>query len=158
MPHNSKTLGAYFTPEAVAAALVQWAVRDPADLLLDPSSGDGRFVAPHGNSVGFERDPVSVADAACRAPHAAIVEADFFTWASDDRRRFDCAAGNPPFIRYQRFTGATRRAALSKPPIRCKPQSACVFPPRHRTPLSLSRPRDRAVGLNLAAPLHSSAP
>ena len=26
--------------------------------------------------------------------------------------RFDCAAGNPPFIRYQRFTGATRRAAL----------------------------------------------
>ncbi len=112
MPRDSKTLGAYFTPEAVAAALVRWAVRDPADLLLDPSSGDGRFVALHGKSVGVERDPVSVAEAGCRAPQATIVEADFFTWASDDSRRFDCAAGNPPFIRYQRFTGATRRAAL----------------------------------------------
>ena len=112
MPRDSKTLGAYFTPEAVAAALVRWAVRDPADRLLDPSSGDGRFVALHPNSVGVERDPVSVAEAAGRAPHAMIVEADFFTWAADDNRRFDCAAGNPPFIRYQRFNGATRRAAL----------------------------------------------
>ena len=112
MPRDKKTLGAYFTPEAVGAALVRWAVRDPADLLLDPSSGDGRFVALHANSVGVERDLVSVAEAAGRAPHATIVEADFFTWASDDRRRFDCAAGNPPFIRYQRFAGATRRAAL----------------------------------------------
>ena len=112
MPRDNKTLGAYFTPEAVAAALVRWVVRDPADLLLDPSSGDGRFVALHRNSVGVERDPASVAAASRRAPHATIVEADFFTWASGDRRRFDCAAGNPPFIRYQRFTGATRRAAL----------------------------------------------
>ena len=112
MPRDSKTLGAYFTPEAVAAELVRWVIRDPADLLLDPSSGDGRFVALHTNSVGVERDPVSVAEAASRAPHATIVEADFFTWASEDSRRFDCAAGNPPFIRYQRFTGATRRAAL----------------------------------------------
>ena len=112
MPRDSKTLGAYFTPEAVAAALVRWAVRDAADRLLDPSSGDGRFVALHVNSVGVERNPVSVAEAACRAPHATIVEADFFTWASDDNQRFDCAAGNPPFIRYQRFNGATRRTAL----------------------------------------------
>ena len=112
MPRDSKSLGAYFTPEAVADTLVRWAVRDPADLLLDPSSGDGRFIALHPNSVGVERDPVSVAEAAGRAPHAMIVEADFFTWASDDSRRFDCAAGNPPFIRYQRFNGATRRAAL----------------------------------------------
>ena len=112
MPRDSKTLGAYFTPEAVATALVRWAVRDPADLLLDPSCGDGRFIELHPHSVGVERDPVSVAEAAGRAPHATLVEADFFTWAADDSHRFDCAAGNPPFIRYQRFTGATRRAAL----------------------------------------------
>ena len=112
MARDSRMLGAYFTPEAVVDALVRWVVRDPTDLLLDPSSGDGRFIALHPHSVGVERDPVSVAEAACRAPHATVVEADFFTWAADDRRRFDCAAGNPPFIRYQRFTGATRRAAL----------------------------------------------
>ena len=112
MRRDSKTLGAYFTPEAVAAALVRWAVRDSADLLLDPSSGDGRFVALHANSVGVERDPVSAAESARRAPRATIVEDDFFAWASGDGRRFDCAVGNPPFIRYQRFAGATRRAAL----------------------------------------------
>ena len=112
MPRDNKTLGAYFTPEAVAHALVRWVVRDPADSLLDPSSGDGRFVARHPNSVGVERDPASVAESAQRAPGATIIEDDFFTWAATDRRRFDCAAGNPPFIRYQRFAGATRRAAL----------------------------------------------
>ncbi len=112
MPRDSKTLGAYFTPEAIAAALVRWAVRNPADLLLDPSSGDGRFIALHPHSVGVERDPASVAEAAGRAPHATVVEADFFTWAAGDRRRFDCAAGNPPFIRYQRFAGVARRVAL----------------------------------------------
>ena len=32
MPHDAKTLGAYFTPEAVSAALVGWAVRSPDDL------------------------------------------------------------------------------------------------------------------------------
>ena len=112
MPHDAKTLGAYFTPEDVADALVRWAVRDPGDLLLDPSSGDGRFVARHPNSVGIERDPASVAAASDRAPNATVVQGDFFTWASDDRRLFDCAVGNPPFIRYQRFSGATRRGAL----------------------------------------------
>ena len=112
MLHDAKTRGAYFTPEVVADALVRWAVRSPDDLLLDPSSGDGRFVARHPKSVGVERDPASVAEAAARAPAATIVQGDFFAWASDDRRRFDCAAGNPPFIRYQRFSGATRQAAL----------------------------------------------
>ena len=112
MPRDAKTHGAYFTPEAVAAALVRWAVRNPDDLMLDPSSGDGRFVARHPKSVGVERDAASAADAADRAPDATIVQGDFFTWAAGDRRRFDCAAGNPPFIRYQRFSGATRQAAL----------------------------------------------
>ena len=112
MPRDSKTLGAYFTPEAVAAALVHWAARDPTDRLLDPSSAAGRFVALHANSIGVERYPVSVAEAGGRVPHAMIVEAEFFRLASDDNRRFHCAAGNPPFLRYERFKGATRRAAF----------------------------------------------
>lgn len=114
LARDDKALGAYFTPEAVVDALVRWAVRDPADLLLDPSCGDGRFVARHANSVGVERNPSSVAEASGRAPQAEIVEDDFFAWAASDRRRFDCVVGNPPFIRYQRFAGATRRAALDR--------------------------------------------
>ena len=112
MRQTAKALGAYFTPEAVADSLVRWVVRRPTDLLLDPSSGDGRFIERHSNSVGVERDSASVAQASDRAPSATVIHDDFFTWASNDCRRFDCAAGNPPFIRYQRFTGATRNGAL----------------------------------------------
>lgn len=38
--------------------------------------------------------------------------AEFFSWAETCGERFDCAAGNPPFIRYQHFVGSEREAAL----------------------------------------------
>jgi adenine-specific DNA methylase len=41
-----------------------------------------------------------------------VLEGDFFRWARETNERFDCAAGNPPFIRYQRFAGEVREAAL----------------------------------------------
>ena len=62
--------------------------------------------------MGVEQDPSAYALARQRAPWAEIFEADFFTWASSTSDRFECAAGNPPFIRYQRFTGETRDRAL----------------------------------------------
>ena len=107
-----KRRGAYFTPEDAVATLVRWAVRQPDDVMLDPSCGDGRFLALHGNSVGVERDGASVSQARQRAPRATVHEIDFFQWASETRDRFDCAAGNPPFIRYQHFAGETRERAL----------------------------------------------
>ena len=108
-----KENGAYYTPDAVAAALVQWAVRRGSDTLLDPSCGDGRFLARHPNSVGVERDEAAAAAARERAPGALLHQADFFKWAERTTHRFDCAAGNPPFIRYQIFTGEVRNRALS---------------------------------------------
>jgi adenine-specific DNA-methyltransferase len=108
-----KRFGAYYTPEAVAATLVNWAVRSESDRLLDPSCGDGRFLACHKNSVGIEQDPRSAISAAERAPLASIHDGDFFSWASNTPERFDCAAGNPPFIRYQRFNGDVRKASLN---------------------------------------------
>ncbi len=53
---DAKESGAYYTPGDVAAALVRWAVREDTDTLLDPSCGDGRFIARHANCVGVERD------------------------------------------------------------------------------------------------------
>ncbi|MEH6691083.1 MAG: SAM-dependent DNA methyltransferase [Pseudorhizobium pelagicum] len=38
---------------------------------------------------------------------------DFFEWASLTEERFDCAAGNPPFIRFQKFGGSSKKAAIS---------------------------------------------
>ncbi len=45
-----KRRGAFFTPEAVARHIVDWAVRDGAGLVLEPSTGDADLLVstiPH---------------------------------------------------------------------------------------------------------------
>ena len=110
--NRQKLSGAYFTPEPLVEALVCWAVRNESDRLLDPSCGDGRFIAAHANSVGIEQEPESARAAIERAPWALVHEGDFFQWAEATPERFECCAGNPPFIRYQHFNGAIRKRAL----------------------------------------------
>lgn len=107
-----KRLGAYYTPDEVVRSLVAWAVHSPKDRMLDPSCGDGRFLARHSNSLGIEHDEKTAAAARVANAGRDVQVADFFAWASSTAQRFDCAAGNPPFIRYQRFSGVIREAAL----------------------------------------------
>ena len=108
---TQKENGAYYTPAPVAATLVRWALRGAEDRLLDPACGDGGVLAHHPASIGVERCAEAAAAARGRAPNANVVCADFFAWAASTPQRFDCAAGNPPFIRYQRFGGETRGLA-----------------------------------------------
>lgn len=110
---SQKHSGAYYTPDAVAQSLVRWAVRSPSDRLLDPSCGDGRFIAAHRRSVGIEQDAIAGIAAKERAPWSLVHEGDFFDWASNTNEQFECVAGNPPFIRYQIFKGHTREVALA---------------------------------------------
>lgn len=49
--------------ETIAEALACWALRDERDRLLDPSCGDGRFIAADRSSVGIEQDPLSAKQA-----------------------------------------------------------------------------------------------
>lgn len=112
-PLSQKHAGAYYTPDAIVEALVSWAVRSNADRLLDPSCGDGRFIAAHLNSVGIEQSPVAAREAIARAPWSLVHEGDFFQWAEATPERFDCMAGNPPFIRYQTFKGEVRARAIA---------------------------------------------
>lgn len=108
-----KLFGAYYTAESVVGSLVRWAVRSPTDRLLDPACGDGRFLAQHANSVGVEQDASSAIVAHQRSPGSLVHQGDFFSWAGVTKERFECAAGNPPFIRYQRFNGEMRKIALA---------------------------------------------
>lgn len=111
-----KCRGAYYTPEATAAMLARWAVRTADDRVLDPACGDGRFLTHATRSVGVEQDGVAAAQAQQRAPAARVCQDEFFAWARRERAagsRFDCAIGNPPFIRYQTWSGGVRRRALS---------------------------------------------
>jgi len=107
-----KETGAYYTPDEVAASLVSWAVRHEMDEMLDPACGDGIFLAQHPRSTGIEQNELAISGARKRAPAANTAKAEFFSWAGETDKRFDCAAGNPPFIRYQRFNGEVRRKAL----------------------------------------------
>jgi adenine-specific DNA methylase len=108
---SQKETGSYYTPDDVVWTLVKWTVRAENDRLIDPAAGDGRFVAAHRNSVGVEQDITAARAAVARAPWALIHKGDFFAWAAETTERFECAAGNPPFIRYQYFSGATRARA-----------------------------------------------
>lgn len=108
---TQKENGAYYTPAPVASTLVNWALRGVEDQMLDPACGDGGVIAHHPASVGVERCEQTAVAARQRAPAAQVVCADFFAWAATTPSRFDCAAGNPPFIRYQRFSGKTRGLA-----------------------------------------------
>jgi len=110
---TQKEAGAYYTPDQLVGTLVRWAVHDENDRMLDPSCGDGRFIAGHRNTVGIEQDLESAKLAMHRAPWALVHEGDFFAWAAETSERFECAAGNPPFIRYQSFKGPVRERALS---------------------------------------------
>jgi adenine-specific DNA-methyltransferase len=110
---SQKQSGAYYTPDPVVSSLLRWAVRYEEDRLLDPSCGDGRFIAGHRNSVGIEQDAQATKTAVTRAPGALVHEGDFFTWAAETMDRFECAVGNPPFIRYQIFKGEVRARAMT---------------------------------------------
>jgi tRNA1(Val) A37 N6-methylase TrmN6 len=112
LPLSQKEAGAYYTPDPVVSSLISWAVRSEDDRLLDPSCGDGGFIAAHRNSVGIEQDLQATRIAMARAPWALVHEGDFFAWASETVERFECSAGNPPFIRYQNFKGGTRARAI----------------------------------------------
>lgn len=109
---SRKDAGAYYTPDHVVWSLVRWAAHAESDLLLDPACGDGRFIAAHPHSVGVERDCQASAVAKKRSPLSLVHTGDFFDWALKTSTRFDCAAGNPPFIRYQTFRGEVRDRAL----------------------------------------------
>ncbi len=93
--------------------LLKWAIHDENDRFLDPSCGDGAFIAAHRNSVGIEQDQAAAHAAMQRAPWALVHEGDFFTWAAETAERFPAVGGNPPFIRYQTFKGDVRARALA---------------------------------------------
>jgi predicted RNA methylase len=116
-----KALGAFYTDETIASFLVQWALRQPGRALMDPSCGDGRFLAlaaeaGAGRLVACDISPEAIHATRRRlagvVPHVEAVASDFFAVQPGDLEAVDAVVGNPPYIRYQRFRGESRRQAL----------------------------------------------
>ncbi len=125
-----KARGAFFTPAPVADYVARWAIRHVRDRVLEPSCGEAAFLLaalrrqaqlaavtpdePLGELAGVELHEASAASArallaSAGAPPVEIREGDFFT--VDPSPTHDAVVGNPPFVRYQDFSGASRTAS-----------------------------------------------
>ncbi len=126
LPTIQKQRGAFYTPEPLARFLVDWAVRSPADRVLDPACGDAVFLdiasdrlrslghsAGEDQIVGIEIDSNAADLSRLSVPTAKIITSDFFSHTCDEGE-FDAVVGNPPYIRYHHFSGAMRAQALER--------------------------------------------
>jgi adenine-specific DNA-methyltransferase len=116
-----KARGAFFTPPELCRFMTAWAVRSPDDEVLEPSCGEAAFLlaaADRLDALGAGRGVlhgVDVHEASVRAGRRLLRDcghrtdlrvADFFTLPP--HRRYDAVVGNPPFVRYQDFSGEAR--------------------------------------------------
>lgn len=119
-----KARGAFFTPAGITAHIAEWAIRSASDEVLEPSSGEAAFLAAAVDRLialgnvnplvhGVEIHAPSAAQATqvvvAAGGRAEITTSDFFL--VDAKPRFDAVIGNPPFIRYQDWTGDQRDRA-----------------------------------------------
>lgn len=129
--HDAKSMGAYYTDASVADFLAWWALRSGTDTVLDPCFGGGVFLRsacerilrldgrPELQVFGVEIDEevyrrVSENLASDYLLGPKTLHRDDFFHIDPDTRQVDVVIGNPPFIRYQRFTGDARRLGLSR--------------------------------------------
>jgi len=117
-----KLRGAYYTPPAIAKFLTHWAIRSPKDEVLEPSCGDGTFVAAASQMIGKEGGITGIEISSEEAELASskggsnttIICGDAFSWwhSCNAKGKYDAVIGNPPFIRYQDFKRDQRELAL----------------------------------------------
>lgn len=119
-----KARGAFFTPDGVTEHLAEWAIQSADDTVLEPSAGEAAFLVAavarlrelgagkptvhgvelHHASARLAREIVTDAGGVAR-----IRVGDFFL--TEPRGSFSAVIGNPPFIRYQDFSGEARDRA-----------------------------------------------
>jgi adenine-specific DNA-methyltransferase len=120
-PSRQKSLGAYYTPSAIARAIVDWAVRDAGDHVLDPSFGGLAFLREahqrlselgtgtaaqslqlHGCDIDPAAHEAALRELELPVDAARLAHGDFLTLLPDQRLpRCQAVIGNPPYVRYQ---------------------------------------------------------
>src|SRR5713226_434408 len=132
-PEAQKARGAYYTHPIIARFLLRFAVPTPDARVLDPCFGEAVFLRaaierlrhlggdPAKQVTGIEVDPQvhrAISIELTRSGllgRRALHRKDFFEVdATTGMGRFTAVVGNPPFIRYQRFSGSQREMALKR--------------------------------------------
>lgn len=119
-----KVRGAFFTPPQITRFITEWAVRGPQDRVFEPSAGDAAFMVEAVRRLQeVNPDPIVrpiVDGVEIHAPSARAAESrvvgvggvpnitvsDFFL--VEPKPEYTAVIGNPPYIRYQDFTGESR--------------------------------------------------
>lgn len=131
---HRKARGAFFTPPEIARFLASWVVQSAGDRIFEPSCGEAAFLVAVGDRLaalglaavdetqllGIDIHPRSVREAASllskKGFSAELTVGNFFDVKSSGD--FDAVVGNPPYVRYQDFSGEDRakakRAALAQ--------------------------------------------
>lgn len=123
-PSLRKERGAFFTPSEITEFVSRWAIRTVSDRVMEPSAGDAAFLVAavtriaqlhRGRGVEPEVDGVEIHAHSARVARqrvrdaggkARIRQCDFFDVAPEPV--YDAVIGNPPYIRYQNFSGEAR--------------------------------------------------
>lgn len=124
---KDKKNGMIATPQEIADFLATWAIRSRADIVLDPSCGDGVFLNAAWNRlifIGASREALSQVYGVERQPglwqdirdlwQERIIHQDFFEIRPCQHQLplADVIVGNPPYVRAHRFKGENREKAL----------------------------------------------
>lgn len=114
---KKKSLQQFFTPEPVAAMLVQHLRVAGGTRCLEPSAGHGAIAKAlrdaGGDVVCVEIDPEC--GPVLHAAGFALHEADFLAWNEDRAETFDAIAMNPPFTAWQDVLHVTRAFSMLRP-------------------------------------------
>ena len=123
-PELRKERGAFFTPAGITEFVAKWAIRASADRVMEPSAGDAAFLVaaverlsklrrrkgsePEVDGVEIHAHSAKVARQRVREAggKAHVRQSDFFDVAPEPV--YDAVIGNPPYIRYQNFSGEAR--------------------------------------------------
>ena len=123
-PGVRKARGAFFTPDEVAQFIAGWAITSVTDKVMEPSSGDAAFLVAAVERIRqMSPDPtvvpvvegIEIHDYSARVGRERVRAAggrahvrvtDFFLL--DPEQSYDAVIGNPPYVRYQDWSGVAR--------------------------------------------------
>ncbi|KAA9392955.1 SAM-dependent methyltransferase, partial [Kocuria coralli] len=119
-----KARGAFFTPPGIASFVADWAVRSTDDAVLEPSAGDAEFLVHavaqlgklgakspevHGIELHQWSADLGIKRVTDAGGRVNMTVGDFFDAPAD--AQYSAVVGNPPYIRFQDFSGESRAKA-----------------------------------------------
>lgn len=121
---TTRLTGSYYTSQRIADYMVEWALRNPSDSLLEPSFGDGVFLnaafnrlSRLGNDqpvvIGVELQPTVFSKYADSAPASFIGHCkDFIEYSATTK--VSAVVGNPPYVSLRNLKEENRSKAIDR--------------------------------------------